>query len=75
MSTTKADTFADMLNEYLVYDLLEESFKEQSWLWNNSNIKKTWQGGTLIVPFQDHTANSVRMGSLTAESDIGTAGS
>jgi hypothetical protein len=74
MATTKAPTFASMLNEYLTYDLLEESFKEQSWLWNNCNIRKTWQGGTLIVPFQDHYANSVRMGALTDENDIGTAG-
>ena len=74
MATTKAATFGDMLNEYLVYDLLEEAFKEQNWLWSNCNVKKTWDGGTLIVPFQDHTANSIRMGALTAEADLNTAG-
>lgn len=74
MATTKAATFQSMLNEYLTYDLLEQAFKEQSWLWNECNVRKTWQGGTLIIPFQDHYANSVSMGALTADTDIGTAG-
>lgn len=74
MATNKANTFASMLNEYLTYDLLEQAFKEQSWLWNEANIRKTWRGGKLIVPFQDNYANSVKMGGLTDDSDIGNAG-
>lgn len=63
-----------MLNEYLVYsNILEEAFKDQNWLMKTSNIKKTWDGGKLIVPFQQSTASSVRMGNLTAEGDIDEA--
>ena len=75
MSTVKAPTFQSMLNEHLPYDLLEEAFKEQNWLYTNCNIKKKpWQGGKLIVPFEDHTANTIKMGGLTASADLGTAG-
>ena len=74
MSTNKATTFASMLNEWLVNDLLEQAFKEQSWLWNETNVVKTWQGGKLIVPFQDHYANSIAMGKLSDDADIGDAG-
>lgn len=74
MSTTKAVTFQSMLNEWLVNDLLEQAFQEQSWLWNEATIVKTWQGGKLIVPFQDHYANSVAMGQLSDENDLSFAG-
>ncbi len=74
MATVKSATFADMLNEYLVYsDILEESFIDQNWLMKTSNKVKTWDGGTLIVPFQQSTATSIRMGGLTAEADIDEA--
>lgn len=63
-----------MLNEWLVNDLFEQAFKEQMWLWNEATIIKTWQGGKLIVPFQDHYANSVAMGQLSDDSDLSTAG-
>lgn len=74
MSTVKSATFGDMLNEYLVYsDILEEAFKDQNWLMQTSNKVRTWDGGTLIVPFQQSTASSIRMGGLTAEGDIDEA--
>lgn len=74
MSTVKSATFTDMLNEYLVYsNILEESFLDQNWLMKTANKVRTWDGGTLIVPFQQSTATSIRMGGLTAESDIDSA--
>ena len=74
MATLKATTFDEMLNEYLVYsNILEESFRDQNWLLKTSNIIKTWQGGNLIVPFQQSLPSSVKMGGLTAEADIDEA--
>jgi hypothetical protein len=74
MGTPKSATFTDMLNEYLVYsDILEESFIDQNWLMKTSNKVRTWDGGTLIVPFQQSTASSIRMGGLTAQTDIDEA--
>lgn len=74
MSTTKSATFSEMLNEYLVYsDILEEAFKSQNWLMTNANMNPNWQGGKLIVPFQQALASSVKMGGLTADTDIDTA--
>lgn len=73
-STDKSATFADMLNEYLVYsNILEEEYLDQNWLMKTSNKIRTWQGGRLIVPFQQSTASSVRMGNMTAEGDIDSA--
>lgn len=74
MSTNKAVTFSSMLNEWLVNDLFEQAFKDQSWLWNEASVVKTWQGGKLIVPFQDHYANSVAMGQLSDDADLSSAG-
>ncbi len=75
MATVKSATFSSMLNEYLVYSsILDEAFIDQNWLMKTSNIKKTWNGGTLVVPFQQSTATSIRMGGLTAEADIDEAG-
>jgi len=74
MSTVKSATFGEMLNEYLVYsDILESSFIDQNWLMKTSNKVRTWDGGKLIVPFQQSTATSIRMGGLTAEADIDSA--
>jgi hypothetical protein len=70
MTTTKASTFSDMLNEYLPYDLLEEEMKKENWLLQNCNWDKSWQGGKLIVPFQQSVASSVKMGGLTDDTDI-----
>ncbi len=73
-NTDKATTFGDMLNEYLVYsNILEESFLDQNWLMKTSNKVRTWDGGKLIVPFQQSTATSIRMGGLTKEDDIDEA--
>ena len=74
MSTNKAATFGSMLNEWLVNDLFEQAFQEQSWLWKECTVVKTWNGGTLIVPFQDHYANSVAMGQLSDDADLSSAG-
>jgi hypothetical protein len=72
--TIKSATFGDMLNEYLVYsNILEESFVDQNWLMKTSNKVRTWDGGTLVVPFQQSTASSIRMGGLTKEDDIDEA--
>jgi len=74
MSSQKTVTFDQMLNEYLVYsDILEESFRDMNWLMKESNVIKTWQGGDLIVPFQQSLPSSVKMGGLTAEGDIDEA--
>jgi hypothetical protein len=71
MATTKSTTFSDMLNEYLVYsNILEEEFKSQNWLLQNCNMNKGWQGGKLIVPFQQSIASSIKMGGLTDDTDI-----
>jgi hypothetical protein len=71
MATTKSTTFSDMLNEYLVYsNILEEEFKSQNWLLQNCNLQKGWQGGKLIVPFQQSIASSIKMGGLTDDTDI-----
>lgn len=74
MSTVKTASFASMLNEYLVYsDILEQEYLDQNWLMKTSNKVRTWQGGTLIVPWQQSTASSVRMGAMTGEDDIDSA--
>lgn len=73
MATTKANTFSDMINEYLTYDLLMQEFEDKTWLIKNANTKEGWLGGTLIVPFQTTIASSVKMGGLTAEADIAEA--
>lgn len=72
--TAKSDTFSEMINEYLVYSsILFEEFKDQNWMMQKANIKPGWNGGDLIVPFQQSYASSVRMGGLASESDIDTA--
>ena len=72
--TAKTDTFSDMINEYLVYsNILFEEFKDQNWMMQKCNVKPGWNGGDLIVPFQQSYASSVRMGGLAASSDIDNA--
>lgn len=68
MASTRV--FQDMLNEYLTYDLLREEFKARMWLWENIEIDNGWKGGTLPVPFKGARASTMKMGGLTAESDI-----
>lgn len=72
--TAKTDTFSDMINEYLVYsNILFEEFKDQNWMMAKCNVKPGWNGGDLIVPFQQSYASSVRMGGLSSSSDIDNA--
>lgn len=73
MATTKATTFNSMINEYLPYDLLMKEFVERNWLLKTCNIKEGWLGNGLIIPYQSALASSVRMGALTAETDIADA--
>ena len=70
MATTKATTYSDMLNEFLPYELLTSELKKENWLLSNANMDQTWQGGKLIVPFQQSVASSVKMGALTDDTDI-----
>lgn len=72
--TAKTDTFSEMINEYLVYsNILFEEFKSQNWMMQKANIKPGWNGGDLIVPFQQSYASSVRMGGLAATDDVDNA--
>ena len=73
MATTKAATFSEMLNEYLVYSsILTEEFRDQNWLLQNANHNPNWQGGKLIVPWQQAMPSSIMMGGLTPDADINT---
>jgi len=62
--------FADMLNEYLTYDLLKADYLKRDWLLNNVQRDDGWKGGTLIVPFKGAQASSVKWGGLTDQSDV-----
>lgn len=68
MATNRS--FNAMLNEYLHYKLLWRELVDRSWLLKNVNVNMKWAGGPLIVPFMGQEASSLRMGALTAESDI-----
>ena len=65
-----SSTYSAMINEHLTYDLLMEEFKTQSWLMQNCNIKKDWQSGKIPIPFQSSSPSSVRLGAMTAATDI-----
>jgi hypothetical protein len=73
VQTSKAATFDSMLNEYLPYDLLMTEFKEMNWLLQNCNMKEGWLGSSLIIPYQQSYASSVKMGGLTDENDLDEA--
>lgn len=68
MSTTR--TFQDMLNEYLPNKLMKEELLQRDWLLQNVNKDEKWKGGKIIVPFKAAGASSIKMGALTAASDI-----
>ena len=59
-----------MLNEYLTNDLLSETLLKRDWMIQNVEKDNGWKGGNLIVPFYGTTASSIKMGSLTDETDI-----
>ena len=63
-------TFQDMLNEYLTYDLLKEEMVKKSYLLNKIEKDDGWKGGTLPVPFKAAGASSFSFGGLTASNDI-----
>lgn len=68
MATTVS--FSTMLNEYLPNDLMKEELIKRDYLLNKVEKDDSWMGGKLIVPFEGASASSVKLGSLTAESDI-----
>ena len=63
-------SFNNMLNEYLTNDLLSETLLKRDWMIQNVEKDNGWKGGNLIVPFYGTTASSIKMGSLTDETDI-----
>jgi len=68
MSTTR--TFQAMLNEYLSMDLMKEELIKRDWLLQNVEMDSTWKGGKMPVPFTGTQASSLKLGSLTAASDV-----
>lgn len=68
MATTR--TFQNMLNEYLPNSLLKEELIKRDWLLQNVEHDSDWKGGNLVVPFVGTQASSIKMGGLTAASDI-----
>lgn len=71
MSTTR--TFQDMLNEYLPNNLLKEEIIKRDYILSNIEKDQKWKGGKIVVPFKAAGASSLRMGGLTAASDIAEA--
>lgn len=63
-------SFQSMLNEYLPNRLLKEELIKRDYILSNTEIDDNWKGGKLIVPFKASGASSVRMGKLTASTDI-----
>lgn len=68
MSTNRK--FQDMLNEYLPNKLLSEELIKRDYILNNIEKDQSWKGGKVIVPFKAAGASSMKMGGLTAASDI-----
>lgn len=68
MSTQRS--FQDMLNEYLPNKLLKEELVKRDYILSNIELDQKWKGGKLIVPFKAAGASSLKMGGLTAGSDI-----
>jgi hypothetical protein len=67
-ATTRS--FNTMLNEYITNDLMSESLLKRDWLIQNVEKDNGWKGGTLPVPFYGTSASSIKMGSLTADTDV-----
>ena len=63
-------TFQAMLNQYLPNSLLKEELLKRDYILQNCQKDNNYKGGKLIVPFKGASASSVRMGKLTASSDI-----
>jgi hypothetical protein len=68
MSTNRK--FQDMLNEYLPNKLLSEELIKRDYILSNIEKDQSWKGGKVIVPFKAAGASSMKMGGLTAASDI-----
>mgnify|MGYP005847994947 CR=1 FL=1 len=68
MSTTR--TFQDMLNEYLANSLLKEELIKRDYILTKVTKDNKWKGGTIPVPFKASGASSVKLGGLTASTDI-----
>jgi len=63
-------SFQDMLNEYLPNNLLKEELLKRDYILNRVTKDNNWKGGKVIVPFKANGASSVKVGGLTAVSDI-----
>jgi hypothetical protein len=59
-----------MLNEYLTMDLMKEEIIKRDWLLSNCEMDTGWKGGTLPVPFVGTMASSLKVGGLSAASDV-----
>ncbi len=66
-----AQTFNDMINEYLPEDLLKNELIKRDWFLSNVKIVEGWNGGAMDVGFKEATASSVNFGTLESASDIG----
>ncbi len=68
MSTVRS--FQNMLNEYSPNKLLKEELVKRDYILSHIELDQKWKGGKLNVPFKAAGASSLKMGGLTAASDI-----
>lgn len=68
MSTNR--TFQAMLNQYLPNELLAEELIKRDYILTKVEKDDSWKGGDIVVPFRGGSASSVKMGGLTASTDI-----
>ena len=67
-STTR--NFNNMLNEYITNDLASEALLKRDWFVQNVPKDNGWKGGAMPVPFYGTKASSIKMGGLTADTDV-----
>lgn len=63
-------SFNNMLNEYITNDLMSEALLKRDWFVQNVPKDNGWKGGAMPVPFYGQKASSIKMGSLTADTDV-----
>lgn len=62
--------FADMLNEHLSVDLINNELEDRSAYYKKVPKDESWKGGTLPVPIKGATASNVQYDGYTDESDL-----
>lgn len=62
--------FADMLNEHLTLDLMNNEFEKRCYAYQKLEKDNSWKGGTLPVPIKGAQASSIMYGGYTAEADL-----